>query len=292
MIDNNEFTIPVFDGENYNLWKKRITMFLKINECESVIEREKSEQDESDWDEKELKAINFIYSAISNKQLKFVYDKLTAYEIIRKFDDLYLKSTALQIVCRNKLEQFKLKNNIESATFFSDFEKNLNELISACAVVSEKTKWNYILNTLPESYIEIGNLINTLKEVDQTVDCIKSKIQMVEIKSKKDDNSGTKSNAFTESKNRQEQTYYQHGKTGHMIKNCKHGGQTVCRGTSWRSTRDPQETGRGNYVRGRGYYHPKQQRVSVQRANQQEEIQEERTAWLTKVDYHMVQNRH
>lgn len=97
----NEVMIPVFDGEEYSMWKKRITMFLKMGKCETVIERPKSTTDSDDWDENDLKAINYIYSAVTNKQLELVCDKTTAYEIMNKFDKIYLKaSTVLQILCR------------------------------------------------------------------------------------------------------------------------------------------------------------------------------------------------
>ena len=32
--------IPVFDGEDYGMWKKRITMYLKFKKCNEVIKRE------------------------------------------------------------------------------------------------------------------------------------------------------------------------------------------------------------------------------------------------------------
>lgn len=34
-------TIPVFDGEDYNMWKKRLTLFIKLKECDKGIKREK-----------------------------------------------------------------------------------------------------------------------------------------------------------------------------------------------------------------------------------------------------------
>ena len=88
------------------MWKKRITMYLKMRRCDVVITRAKVAADKDDWKESDLKAINLIYSAISNKQLEFVCEEDTAYKIIKKLDDMYLEeSTALQIVCRNKLEK-------------------------------------------------------------------------------------------------------------------------------------------------------------------------------------------
>ena len=76
----------------------------------------------------------------------------TAYKIMKKLDSMYLKeSTALQIVCRNRLEKMKLRNYSNSESFFSEFEKTVNELKSAGAKMSEKEKLNYMLNALPES---------------------------------------------------------------------------------------------------------------------------------------------
>ncbi|KAK9744128.1 hypothetical protein QE152_g8049 [Popillia japonica] len=77
-----------------------------------VVTRERTETEKEDeWDAKDLKAINVIYSGISNDQLQFIKDKETAYEIVKKFDELYLnESTALQICIRNKLEKLMLKD--------------------------------------------------------------------------------------------------------------------------------------------------------------------------------------
>ena len=96
---------------------------------------------------------------------------------------MYLKeSTALQIVCRNKLKKLRLEKYSDTATFFSDFEKSVNELKSACAKISEKEKLNYMLNTVPSQYSDIGYLIDTLKEEDQTALYVKNKIQIAEMK--------------------------------------------------------------------------------------------------------------
>ena len=61
-----EVKIPIFDGQEYKNWKKRMLMFLKMKKCEIVVTRAKAEGDKVDWDEKDVQAINYIYSAISN----------------------------------------------------------------------------------------------------------------------------------------------------------------------------------------------------------------------------------
>jgi len=96
------------------------------------------------WEEMDTKATNYIYTyAITNKQLEYICNLDSAYKIIKRFDEMYLeKSTALQIVCRNNLEAIKFKNYSEVATFFDEFEKAINELKAAGAMIPEQEKLN------------------------------------------------------------------------------------------------------------------------------------------------------
>ena len=163
-------------------------MFMKLKKYEIVIEREKIKTDKAEeWTQSDLKAVNIIYSAISDKQFEFVSEEETAYKIIKKLDSMYLKeSTSLQIVCRNRLEKLRLRNYSDFEAFFSDFEKAVNELKGAGAKISKKEIFNYMLNTLPESYSYIGDLIETLKNEDQTVGYVRNKIKIAEMKCQKE----------------------------------------------------------------------------------------------------------
>ena len=40
-MEKKEVSIPVFDGEDYSLWKKRITMYLKLKKYDVVITEQK-----------------------------------------------------------------------------------------------------------------------------------------------------------------------------------------------------------------------------------------------------------
>jgi len=74
-----EIRIQIFDGKNYNIWKKRILMYLKWKKCDEVATRARLTTDnETTWNEKNLKAMNYIYSGITNDQLEFVSEEETA----------------------------------------------------------------------------------------------------------------------------------------------------------------------------------------------------------------------
>lgn len=85
---------------------------------------------------------------------------------------------------RNKLEKIRLDKCSNSASFFNDFEKLINELKNGGVQVKEKEKLNYMQNTLPEAYSYIGDLIDAFKDEDQTVVYVKNKIEIAEMKNK------------------------------------------------------------------------------------------------------------
>ncbi|XP_033356393.1 E3 ubiquitin-protein ligase RBBP6-like [Bombus vosnesenskii] len=155
MPRDDEIKVQIFDGRDYKMWKKRILMYLKCKKCYEPVTREKMDTDAQDkWDEKNQWAMNYIYSSIANEQLEFVGDQDTALKIMQKFDEMYMKeSTAVQICIRSRLD-----------------------MMSAGANVSEREKLDYMLKALPESLNYIGDLIDSVKESDQTCEFLKNKI--------------------------------------------------------------------------------------------------------------------
>jgi len=156
----------------------------------------------------------------STKQLKYISDLDTAYQIIMKFDETYLKkSTALQIVCRHNLELIKLKNYSEVPLFFDDFEKAVNELKQAGAVVTETEKLNYMLKALPENYGYIGDLIDVMPEHERTVDYLKSKIKLKRTESVTQTSNDTSTIFKVDTK--PSFNCFGCGKPGHLRRDCK-----------------------------------------------------------------------
>lgn len=220
-----DIVIPIFDGSDYQNWKRRILKLLEYKKCKEVATRRKLNTDKDDeWNEAELKAVNYIYSAITNKQLEYLGDEASAYQIFKKFDSMYSKeSTALQIVRRNGLETIKLSSFQNVTSFFDQFEKAVNELKAAGAEVTEQEKLRYLLRALPRSYSYIGDLIGVLPEEERTVEYLKSKITLKaaeeqeyqETNDEQCDRSMNKSNAFV---SEMRGKCFQCGKTGHYKK--------------------------------------------------------------------------
>jgi len=263
----DEIIMPIFDGSDYNNWKIRIIKFLQFKKCRLAIEREMLPSDNREiWEEMDVKATNYIYSAISNKQLEYVSNLDSAYKVIKKFDEMYLeKSTALQIVCRNSLESIKLKNYPEVTNFFDDFEKSVNDLKAAGASITEQEKLNYMLRSLPRNYSHIGDLIDVLPEKDRTIDYLKSKIKLKAIEEKtkveKDEEIGGKTNVFTavdqnKTGNKSQGTCYNCGKQGHFRKDCRQGNMYNNRGNHGYRGRGQQPRGRGKNQSYRGFQQP------------------------------------
>ena len=161
---------------------------------------------------------------------------------MKKFDEMYLKeSTALQILCRRRLEKIRLYNCSDSASFFSDFEKLINELKCAGAQVSQREKLNYMLNTLPEEYGYIVDIIDALKEEDQTVAYVKSKIEIAE-KKNKCNRGEMQTNAFSVKK----EGCFRCGKVGYFARECQNGVQAGSSNSFWRGSTRGRSRGRGN----------------------------------------------
>lgn len=256
---SDEIKFQLFDGRNYNIWKKRILIYLKWKKCDEVATKLRLVTDnEATWNEQNLKAMNYIYSGITNDQLEFVSEEETAYGIMKKLDDIYLReSTAIQICARNKLEKIKLKEYEDSNTFFTDFEKLINELKGVGATITEREKLNYMLRTLPDSLSYIGDLIDAVKESDQTCEFLKNKITMWEVR-ERGESYQNRTSAFKSERKHIEKTCFGCGKQGHLKVNCKNAwprggsGKDNANGTNWQGGAHQSRQQRGGSTGGRG----------------------------------------
>jgi len=128
---------------------------------------------------------------------------------------------------RNKLEKLRLNDYEELNTFFTEFEKLINELKNAGAIVTQREKLNYMLRTLPDSLNYISDLIDARKEADQTCEFLKNKIIMWETRKKEDNCQNHNRKSTLKSKRKEpeqkepEKICFGCGKSGHIKANCR-----------------------------------------------------------------------
>ena len=216
----DDITFPIFDGTDYKLWRQRMIVFLKYKKCLTPFERKQQTADTAaTYLDMDVKAMNYVYSALSNKQLEYVCELNSTFDIRSKLDQMYdKKSTALQILCRNNLESIKLQNFKDVKQFIDQFEKSANELKAAGATLSEDKKLNYMLKSLPVEYSYIGDLIDVIPKEEKTVEYLKSKIKLKSMEQKSMFESEMASNTFAATSGNQPCDHC--GKMGHHIKNC------------------------------------------------------------------------
>ena len=83
-------------------------------------------------------------STISDKQLEYVGECTTALDMTKRFDKMYTThSTALQIICREKINKIKLTNYNAVEEFFVEFEKTINDFKTAGGKPDESEKMRY-----------------------------------------------------------------------------------------------------------------------------------------------------
>lgn len=280
----DDITIPIFDGTNFASWKFRIMNILEYKECQApAIKVREASDDEAAWKKNDLKAKTILISAISDKQLEYISECKTTFEMMTKLEKMYsTKSTALQIINRGKLEQVKLKNYNTVEEFFVEFETACNQLKAAGGSLSEEEKMNYIIKALPQSYSNIGDFIDLVPQDQRTVEYVKSKIKEKNM-NKSDGEKKTNVSTFSaKTKGR----CFLCGKIGHYKNECRQEQQ----GNQSRGAQSSQ--GRGAHYNQRGYSRGAAQRVygrgkgySQQRTEPSGEQHNDYTkeSWITQV---------
>lgn len=173
----------------------------------------------AEWRKLDLKARTIILSTVSDNQLVYISECRTPLQMMTKFSEIYCtKSTALQILCRGKIDQIKLHDFETVEDFFVGFEKLVNEFKPAGGTIDEAEKMRYLIKALPLRYSYIGDFIGVIPENQRTVDYVKLKIKEKNL-IKGHSDKGTSVSTFNEKTNKE---CYGCGKIGHIRTGCRY----------------------------------------------------------------------
>jgi len=222
----DEFLLQVFNGDGYDKWRFRLMLYLEMKDCHEVIlnDQRPDAVTADAWRKKELKAKNYIVNSMSNTQLELIISEETANQMVKKLDELYLvKTSAMKLLCKRKLLDFKMVATQNPTEFFNDFEKLLNELKNAGENVTEDDKLNYLLLAIPESLSHIVDIVDALPKEGNPVEYVKSKLLEFQKRESTEKNAGMnrQSQVFISDKERSSRIRQSNGPKSSRIQQTK-----------------------------------------------------------------------
>ena len=155
----------LFDGTNYAYWKVRIRAFLQSLD-EKVwqaveIGWTKPKETSADWDEAKIKAANFnskalnaLFSAITNKEFKKISSTETAQEAQTILQTTYEGTKAVKDSKFQKLttsfEEIKMEEDESFDEFYAKLKDIVNSAFNLWETIPEPKIVKKVLSSLPE----------------------------------------------------------------------------------------------------------------------------------------------
>lgn len=92
----------------------------------------------------------------------------------------------MQIICRSKIEEIRLKNYNSVDEFFLQYEEMCNDYITAGGILDKERKIRYLIKASTQNYSSIGDFLDIIPQEKQTVEYVKAKIKEKSIKKQED----------------------------------------------------------------------------------------------------------
>ncbi|KAA0061179.1 Gag-Pol [Cucumis melo var. makuwa] len=159
------FEIEKFNETNFSLWKLKMKVVLRKDNCLEVVDKRPAEIiDDSKWNEMDGNATANIHLALADNVLSSIEEKKTAKEIWDHLTKLYkAKSLHNKIFLKRKLYTLRMSES----TSMTEHMNILNTLFSQLTLLAYKIEPNeraeLLLQSLPDSYDQLViNLTNNI----------------------------------------------------------------------------------------------------------------------------------
>lgn len=238
--------INVFVGERYSSWKLRVRALLSELGAIKVIDEDKPQKEDNEWNKCEHVAKSVIIEYLADSFLCFAKPGDSAKDIFKSLDSIYeRKSIATQLALRKKLLGLKLSGDTTLVKHFTVFDDLIAELMAAGAKLDEADKVAHLLLSLPPSYNGVITAIETLSEDNLTLSFVKTRLFDEEVKLLNENRDTSAKVLFAEKKTeykqnrnfnklrltnkykkqnlkkrQNDQKCFHCGRKGHLIKNC------------------------------------------------------------------------
>lgn len=191
-VEMDKYHIPLFNGNNFDNWKFRLTILMEDKDCAEclnglpevykVLETDSNtgkaskEKKIADFQKKDRKCKSIITQFLSDSHLEYVKDKYTAQEMWESLSKTFQrKGIANQLYLRKQLLQLKVDDDKSLTLHFLTFDGIIRKLKGCGANLEEIDIICHLLLTLPKSYEMVVTAIETLGN-DLTLEYVKGRL--------------------------------------------------------------------------------------------------------------------
>ena len=173
---------PLFDGTNYAYWKVRMRAYLQSldEKVWQVVEIgwTKPKEAPADWDDAKIEAVNFnnkalnaLFSAVTNKEFKKISSTETAKEAWTILQTTYegtkaVKDSKLQRLTTS-FEEIKMEEDESFDEFYAKLKDIVNSAFNLGETIPEPKIVRKVLRSLPERFHAKITTIEESKDTDQ-----------------------------------------------------------------------------------------------------------------------------
>lgn len=239
----NSFNIEPLNGNNYHVWKFRMTTLLMQKDVLNLANAEFNEDDYPEAKEK-LEAVrkhnlckSLIVQCLANDQVALIQDKSSAYDMWKMLEGRYeKKGLPGQLMLKRKLMSLRLREGESLEAFLSEFEETVRQLKATGAECNEKDTVCLLLLAMPKSFEMIVTILENMSEAELTMSVAKTKLRAEAEKRRTTSDGGAytrKENTSTAFWSRNQQgTCYFCGCRGHYKRDCRKYLQQLANGNS------------------------------------------------------------
>ena len=148
-----KYEIKKFNKNNFSLWKIKMKVILRKNNCLAAIGERSMEITYDKWNEIDDNTISDLHLALADEVLSSVAEKITAKEIWDTLTKLYeAKSLHNKIFLERKLYTLRMTKSTTVIDHINTLKTLFSQLTTLCHNIKENERTELLLQSLPDSY--------------------------------------------------------------------------------------------------------------------------------------------
>jgi len=169
--------IARLNGENYDLWKYKLQLYLMKENLWDVVDKEKPALLDDTWEERDNKAMATIGLSLEDNQVHHVKKLTNARECWLALKKHHEKSSlSNKVIILKKLCRLQLKRGQAMEDHINDLLNLVDKLSALGQDLSDNLVVALLLSSLPDNYSSMTSALESRPEADLTVELVKEKL--------------------------------------------------------------------------------------------------------------------